>query len=187
MENENKSWSKEHQKINEILLCKEEKHHEPLIFFCKSHNKLCSSSCICKIEDKRKGQHKDCNVCIIEDIKEDKKNKLKENLNNLEKLSNTIDESIYKFKLFYEKINKIKEDLKLKILKIFTKIRNSVNEREDELLSEVDQMFDKECFKENIIIKSEKLPNNIKKSIEKGKLIEKEWNNNNKLNLLIKE
>ena len=102
-------------------------------------------------------------------------------------MSNTIDESIYKFKLFYEKINKIKEDLKKKILKIFTKIRNTVNEREDELLLEVDKMFGKECFKENIIIKSEKLPNNIKKSIEKGKLIDKEWNNKNKLNLLIKE
>ena len=187
MENENKCSSNEHQKINEILICKEENHHEPLKFFCKTHNKLCCSSCIYKIDDKRKGQHKDCNVCNIEDIKEDKKNKLKENLNNLEKLSNTIDESIYKFKLFYEKINKNKEELKSNILKIFTKIRNILNEREDELLSELDKIFDKECFKENIIIKSEKLPNNIKKSIEKGKIIDKEWNNNNKLNVLIQE
>ena len=187
MENENKCSSNEHQKINEILICKEENHHEPLKFFCKTHNKLCCSSCIYKIDDKRKGQHKDCNVCNIEDIKEDKKNKLKENLNNLEKLSNTIDESIYKFKLVYEKINKNKEELKSNILKIFTKIRNILNEREDELLSELDKIFDKECFKENIIIKSEKLPNNIKKSIEKGKIIDKEWNNNNKLNVLIQE
>ena len=187
MENENKNSSKENQKINEILFCKEEKHYEPLKFFCKTHNKLCCASCLSKIDDKIKGQHKDCDVCIIENIKEDKKNKLKENLNNLEKLSNTIDDSIYKFKLLYEKINKNKEELKLKIQKIFTKIRNILNEREDELLSEVDKKFDKEYLKENIIIKSEKFPNNIEKTIKKGKLIDKEWNNNNKLNLIIND
>ena len=187
MENENKCSSNEYQKKNDTLFCKEEKHHEPLTFFCKTHNILCCASCLCKIDDKSKGQHKDCDVCIIKDIKEDKKNKLKENLNNLEKLSNTINESIYKFKLLYEKINKNKEELILKIQNKFTKIRNILNEREDKLLSEVNNMFDKEYLKENIIIKTEKLPNNIKKSINKGKLIDKEWNNNNKLNLLINE
>ena len=35
-----------------------------------------------------------------------------------------------------------KESVKLKIQKIFTKIRNSINEREDELLLEVDENFE---------------------------------------------
>ena len=37
-----------------------------------------------------------------------------------------------------------------------------------------------------IIKKSEKLPNKIKKSIEKGKIINKEWNENNLSSLLLK-
>ena len=41
-------------------------------------------------------------------------------------------------------------------------------------------------FKEDLINKSEKLPNKIKKSIEKGKIIDKEWNENN-LSLLIND
>ena len=41
-------------------------------------------------------------------------------------------------------------------------------------------------MKEDIIKQSEKLPNKIKTSLEKGKLIDKQWNdNNNELNSLI--
>ena len=39
-------------------------------------------------------------------------------------------------------------------------------------------------IKEDIIKKSEKLPNKIKKSIDKGKIIEKEWNENNLSSLI---
>ena len=45
--------------------CKEENHHEELDFYCKNHNILCCSSCICRIK-KNKGQHHDCDVCSIE-------------------------------------------------------------------------------------------------------------------------
>ena len=51
----------------------------------------------------------------------------------LEELSNNINESINKIKIIYEKINKEKEELKLKIQKIFTNIRNEINNREDQL------------------------------------------------------
>ena len=53
--------------------CKEENHLEKLEFFCKNHNKLCCASCLCKIKQKNKGQHSDCNVCTIEEIKVEKK------------------------------------------------------------------------------------------------------------------
>ena len=49
--------------------CKEENHLEVLKFFCKNHNTLCCSSCLCKIRQKNKGQHFNCEVCIIEEIK----------------------------------------------------------------------------------------------------------------------
>ena len=61
--------------FNEIFtgICKESKHKEDLDFYCKTHNVLCCAACISKIKMKGNGQHTDCNVCIIEDIKEEKK------------------------------------------------------------------------------------------------------------------
>ena len=86
----------------------------------------------------------------------------------------------------FGKINKNKEELKLKIQSIFTKIRNALNDREDELLLDVDNQFNKLFGDENIIKESEKLPKKIVSSLEKGKIIEKEWNDNN-INSLIND
>ena len=48
------------------------------------------------------------------------------------------------------------------------------NEREDEILLEVDKEYYKLFFIEDIIIENEKLPKKLEISLEKGKLIEKE-------------
>ena len=82
-------------------------------------------------------------------------------------------------KKIFQNIEKDKEDLKLEIQNIFTKIRTTLNDREDELLLEVDNLFSTKYFNEDIIKKGEKLPKQIKISLEKGKLIDKEWDNNN--------
>ena len=42
------------------------------------------------------GKHHDCKVCNIEDIKDEKINKLKENIKCLEQLSNSFEETINK-------------------------------------------------------------------------------------------
>ena len=167
----------------EILLdtCKENNHPNKLEFFCKNHNKLCCASCVTKIQGKGYGQHKDCDICFIENIKEEKKNKLAENIKYLENLSNNLDKAINELKLLFEKINENKEELKLKIQKIFTNLRNAINQREDELLLEVDQIYNNEYCSEDIIKEGEKLPNKIKMTLEKSKLIDNEWNDNNKL------
>ena len=166
--------------------CKEEKHNNELQFFCKTHNQLCCAVCLCKIKKNDIGKHKDCDVCNIEDIKNEKKKKLKENIKFLEEISNTIEDSINKLKNIYGKINGNKEQLKLKIQKIFTKIRNEINNREDALLLEVDKKFENLYIKEDIIKDIKKLPNKIKISLEKGKLIDKEDNKkDNNLSLLI--
>ena len=52
----------------------------------------------------------------------------------MEKLSENINESIKDIKIIFEKINTDKEKLILNIQNIFTKIRNELNNREDELL-----------------------------------------------------
>ena len=71
----------------------------------------------------------------------------------------------------------------MNIQKIFTRIRNEINNREDELLLEVEKKFDDIFFKEEFIKESEKLPNKIKIALEKK---EEEYNDD-KLYLLIND
>ena len=178
------------KEINEIFnnICKEENHPNKLEYYCKNHNELCCANCVTKIKGKGNGQHKDCEVCFIENIKEEKKNKLKENIKYLEDLSNNIESSINKIKEIIEKTNEKKEEMKIKIQKIFTKIRTALNDREDELLLEVNNIYE-DTFKDINIKKLQILPNNIKISLEKGKLIneEKKWNDNKTMYSIIKD
>ena len=60
-------------------ICDEEKHKDELEFLCKTHNKLCCAACLSIIKNTGNGQHKDCDVYKIEEIKEEKQSKLKEN------------------------------------------------------------------------------------------------------------
>ena len=146
-----------------INACQKENHFDKLEFYCKDHNTLCCLGCVSKIKEGGYGQHHDCDVYHITKIKDEKRNKLKDNINILEGLSNQIEKSINEMKVIFEEINKSKEDLKLKVQEIFTKIRNA---------------------KEDLIKESERLPNKIKKSIDKGKIIEKEWDENNLSSLI---
>ena len=173
------SYKLDNEKQNDIFteFCKEKGHNLKLEFYCKTHNKLCCGACLCIIKDKGKGQHKECDVCIVEKILQDKKSKISENIKLLEDLSNSFNNSLNQLKKIFEKINENKEKLKEKIQKVFTKIRNAINQREDELLFEVDKRFEDAYFEEKIIREAEKLPDKINKSLEKGKIIEKKLDN----------
>ena len=121
--------------------CKEEKHSNELIYFCKTHNSLCCAECITKLKGKNNGNHSDCDICFIEDVEIEKKTKLKENIEALESLSNNLKQIIDEFKKIYEEINEKREEFKIKIQKVFTNIRNEINKKEDELLLDVDKKF----------------------------------------------
>ena len=123
------------------------------------------------------GQHSECDICFVEEIKEEKKNKLNNNLKCLEDLSKNLENSIKELKLIFEKINENTNNIKNKIKQIFASLRNALNETEDALLIEVDKIYDI-YFKENIIKESEILSNKIKISLEKGKNMEKYWKDN---------
>ena len=69
-----------------IDICKQENHNNKLEFFCRNHNCLCCLACLSKIKIKNYGQHSNCKYCYIDDIKDEKKNKLKENIKYLEEL-----------------------------------------------------------------------------------------------------
>ena len=102
---------------NEIFidLCKKVGHEKKFEFFCKNHNELCCIGCITKIQEKGYGKHRDCDICTIENIKEEKKNKLNENIKSLQELTNDLEKNIDNLKLILEKVNKNKEELKLYI------------------------------------------------------------------------
>ena len=87
-----------------------------------------------------------------------------------------------------EKINENKEKLKVEISNTFTKLRNSLNERENELLIDIDKKFN-DCFvNEKILKQNEKLPYEIKSSLERGKELDKERNHDiNKLSFYIND
>ena len=168
-------------------LCKIENHSIKLEYFCKDHNQLCCLACISKIKEQNNGQHSECEICLLKDIKEEKKVKLDENIKYLDNISKPLEDLINQLKSLFEKINKNKEELKIKIQKIFTKIRNEINVREDEILLQVDKKYEDLYFKEDIVKESEKLPKKVKLSLDNGRQINKEWNDDNKLNLFIND
>ena len=179
---------KENQELSDIFteFCKEEGHFLELKYFCKTHNTLCCAECISKVKTKESGQQKDCDVCSIKDIEDEKKKNLKENIKCLENLSFNLQQHINELKKEFEKLVKNKEELKMDIQIIFTKMRNVLNDREEELLSDLDKKFNEIYFDENLIRKSETLTNNVKLSIEKGKEIINKWDKN-KLNSIIND
>ena len=167
--------------------CKEEKHNNELVFFCKTHNQLCCAACLSKIRKKGNGQHSQCFVCEIEDIKNEKQIKLKDNIKTLENLSITLNDSINQLKAILDRVNEDKEKLKTYIQQVFTKIRNLLNEKENKLLDEVDEQYNNIFFKEDIIKDFEKLPKKVKISLEKGKSMDNKQYESNKLNQFIND
>ena len=95
--------------------CKVENHQNKLEYFCKTHNVLCCGLCIA-IKRKGNGQHNNCNVCNYEDIIDEKKQNLKNNIKILEDLSNSLQSSIDQLKIIVEKFSKNKEEIKLNII-----------------------------------------------------------------------
>ena len=176
------------ENINEIFtgICLEKNHLNELDYFCKNHNMLCCAACISKIKGKGNGQHADCDICFIENIKDEKKDKLKNNIKILEDLTNSLGKSIDDLKKILEKNEKTKEELKSNIQKIFTKLRSALNDREDELLLKVDNEFDKLFTYRDLTKEGENLPKKVNYCLEKGKLINKEWEDD-KLKIMIND
>ena len=179
----------ENKDIKEIFtgFCKEGNHKNKLEYYCRNHNELCCVACITNIKGKGNGQHSGCQVTLIEEIKNEKKDKLQENLKYLEDISKTIEESINKLKKISEEINTKKENLKIQVQSIFTNIRNSLNTREDEILLEIDKKFNELFFKEDLIKESEKIPKKVKFSLDNGKNLNNKWNDDKNLSYLIHE
>ena len=94
----------------------------------------------------------------------------------LEEISINLNELINNLEQSLENINKNKEELKKRVQQFYTKIRNELNNKEEELLLKIDEIFDKKFANENMIKEYNKLPNKIKSSLEKNKNIKDESN-----------
>ena len=56
-----------------IGICQVENNKNKLEYFCRTHNKLCWANCIIKMKSHGNGQHTECHVSFIEEIKKKKK------------------------------------------------------------------------------------------------------------------
>jgi hypothetical protein len=170
-----------------IGLCPEESHSDNLEYFCKNHNILCCAACISKIQSKGNGLHKDCNVCNAEEIKEEKLQKLKENIKSLENLSSQFDAMMEEIKLNFKNVTK--ETTEKKIQNTFKNIKESINEREKEIMSKFDDLINNH-YDEMFLKEKQKYDSTLKKiekSITKSKEIENELNDSNKYKASINE
>ena len=74
---------------------------------------------IAKLKGKENGQHSDCDICFIEDIENEKRTKLKDNIKCLEDISINLEQKINIIKIISEKIDKSKEELITNIQNIY--------------------------------------------------------------------
>ena len=179
----------ENTEINEIFtgFCREESHSDNLNYFCKNHNKLCCAACISKIKSKGNGQHNDCDICNVDEIKEEKEKILKENIKLLEDLSNQFEKLMEELKINFEKVTR--ETLKKNIEEAFTQIKNAINEREKEILSKVDEIIND---KKDDLFSSEKkkyepTSKEIEKILDKSRDMGDDWNNSDKISSCIND
>ena len=181
--NHKKNFSNHHlleltSNISEIFsyICKEDLNK--LEYFCKTDNQLICSSC-------KDNKHKDCEICKVEEIKEEKNENLNKYFNELENISENIKEKVNLAKDFYEKMDLLKEELKSKIMKIITNVRNKLNEREDELISEVDNIFSNLCPEEKLILNYEQIPKKINNILNKRSSLNEKMIDSHLLNFFI--
>jgi hypothetical protein len=92
----------------------------------------------------------------------------------LEVLSINFQQNINEIKNIVNKMEQEKEQLKKDIQKLFTNLRNYLNSKEDELLSNVDKKYNELSF-DTDITKDKKMEKKIKYSLEAGKRIGKSW------------
>lgn len=170
--NHNQIFNKENNEI-----CLEKNHQEKLEYFCRTHNKLCCRACVTKIKGLGNGQHSECDICFVKDITDERKNLLEQNIIYLKNNRTSFDSLINKLKQAYKEISDKKEKLKIRIQKFFTKIRNEINKREDQLLLIVEQVYENYFFNKNFSKDIDKIENKLNLSINKGMLVSNEYNN----------
>ena len=164
--------------------CSLDNHNNKLDFYCKTHNVLCCAACISKLKLKGNGQHSECDISLLDDIKVEKKNNLNDNIKTLEQKKNTLEPMLNEMKKIVGKINESKKAEKEKIKIEFIKLRDALDNREKTLLNEVDKKIADFFFDDDYIQKNENLAKTIEVSLEKGKLLSQNLEKENIITLI---
>lgn len=170
--------------------CQENNHPNNLDYYCSTHNNLCCAACLCKIKDKGDGQHTECKACSIEEIKEEKREKLNNNINILKDLAQNFKKKLKEVRKIYDKTNNQKEGTRTNIKNTFDELINILTLRKKELLKELDDIYEKNIFSDDFIKTYEKLPSKINYYIKKGKSVNEKWEEDEKrgkLNIIIND
>ena len=176
--------------LNFTGTCNEKNHPNNLDYYCSTHNNLCCAACLCKIKEKGDGQHTECNVCYIGEIKDEKKKILSNNINKLKDLSQKVKKWLKEIKKIYEKTKPKKDEIKEMIVNTFDSLINILDKRKKELLKELDNLYEKLVFSEEFMKTYKKLPQKIDFNFKRGKIIIEKWEDdekNGKLNKLIND
>ena len=67
-----------------IYYCKEENHKDELKYYWNTHKIFCCVSCISKIKTKNDGKHSECEVYLINEMKNNKQKEYNDKMNDLE-------------------------------------------------------------------------------------------------------
>ena len=167
--------------LNFTGFCTETNHPNKLKYYCSTHNHLICAACLCKIKEKGDGQHTECNACSIEDIKETKKNNLNDNIKLLKKFSLNMKKMAKDILNIIERVNPIKEKIISNIKNIFNDVRILLDELSQDLLNDVENLYNQNFFSENYLRECNKLPTKIKYNIEKGKNVLDNWKEGEKV------
>ena len=170
--NHNPISLKNNSNITFYNICKEKNHsNQLLIYYCNTHKILCCPLCISKIKTNNDGKHADCEIHSLDELKTQKEKEFCDKINLLKENIILFDNKLEEIKNISEKINLKKENIKLNVMKIFTELRNAINNREDELLKEIDKRFNDIYFNDNIIKENEIFKNDFKTYINQNKNI----------------
>ena len=99
----------------------------------------------------------------------------------IEEISNNINGKISKLNNLNEKFNKNKEEIKNKIINIMTNLIEKIKERQNELLLNLDSIFECVCPSEKELKDFGELPNKINEILSKNNEIDKKYYDPNTL------
>ena len=165
------------QNNNELNYCEDCK-----VFTCnkcqKIHFKLCEKHHLYILDDEDEFEDKDSDINSVKENEDGDKDILENNIKKLDKLLNKFKTIINENKSLNERMNEKKEFLKLRIKTMFKDIKNILSEKENLILLELDNKY---YYNEELINNREKFYNKIKTNMEEGNLIDKLWDEKDKI------
>lgn len=166
--------------------CSYENHNKILNYYCENHNELCCALCLCIKEDSNFGIHNKCKILSINEIENIKKQNLTQNIKKLDDLTKKLEEKKEKISNILIQQEKNKEEIKKRVAIFFTEIRNTINEREDELIKIIEEIYEKENISNKELKNFEDIFKDSNYLLKIGNEILKLWDKDKKIEMIKK-